>query len=230
VVCKKYTTSKKLINMIVDINDPNLFAFDDDVNGDLMYKYNGTLFTGIIRAYYESPKNTSQVELETSYVNGEIWGVQTSWHDNGQMRCQMHFGLGRIDGLWQNWDKQGNLTYSKMWIKGVEQSDNNKLIVLEDDPNLNEVDCDFDGCPVYEYNGSPFTGFVKCFFYNSTSVEGEYEYQNGYRLGLQTCYYSNGQKDREYTLGDGGFDGVYKRWDEQGNLLSSETWVNGHRL
>jgi antitoxin component YwqK of YwqJK toxin-antitoxin module len=107
--------------MIVNRNDPNLDIYDTDINGDNMYEYNGVPFTGIIRYYFTNAPYTNVVEGELSYVNGEIEGLQTTYFENGQMASQFIIGLGGYDGMMQEWDKQGNLIYSKMWIKGFEQ-------------------------------------------------------------------------------------------------------------
>lgn len=115
--------------MIVDINNPNLVFEDLDSLGQPMYTYNGVWLTGIIREYYTNnglPTSaggvyTSLVCTEMSYKDGYEWGLQTSYYENGQMESQWVTGEGGFDGLWQEWDEQGNLTYSKMWIKGDEQ-------------------------------------------------------------------------------------------------------------
>jgi antitoxin component YwqK of YwqJK toxin-antitoxin module len=107
--------------MIVNGNDPNLVSYDFDINGVMMYQYNGVPFTGIIRHYFENPPYTNVIEGEFSYVNGEKSGLQTLYYNNNQIYMQNTIGLGGFDGLWQEWDKLGNLTYSKMWIQGVEQ-------------------------------------------------------------------------------------------------------------
>jgi antitoxin component YwqK of YwqJK toxin-antitoxin module len=103
--------------MIVNENDPNLDIYDTDINGDDMYEYNGVPFTGIIHYYFTNAPYTNVVEGEFSFVNGEKEGLQTTYFDNGQMASQFIIGLGGYDGMMQEWDKQGNLIYSKMWIK-----------------------------------------------------------------------------------------------------------------
>ncbi|MFM2047640.1 MAG: hypothetical protein RI955_186, partial [Bacteroidota bacterium] len=104
--------------MIIINNDPNLEFYDLDINGYPKYEYNGVPLTGVITAYFENPIYSTLIETESSYVNGMRLGLQTLYWNNGQMRSQYTIGDGGLDGLVREWDKQGNLTYSRVYTKG----------------------------------------------------------------------------------------------------------------
>lgn len=108
--------------MIVIDTDPNLIPNDIDDNGDTIYVYNEVPLTGVIRSYWTiRGVLTNVIAGESSYVNGYMIGVQTTYHRNGKMKRQWVKGKGYRHGLWQEWDENGNVTYNKMWIDGEEQ-------------------------------------------------------------------------------------------------------------
>ena len=47
-------------------------------------------------------------EYEAVYVEGRIQGVETQWHENGQMRTEQHYDNGLRNGPRYCWDNQGN--------------------------------------------------------------------------------------------------------------------------
>jgi antitoxin component YwqK of YwqJK toxin-antitoxin module len=102
--------------MIVLDTDPLLDYYEEDVNGNRMYSYNGVPLTGTIRSYY-MPGGTA-IEIEHNYVDGFWWGVQRTWHPNGQLIKESHRGAGGFDGWSRTWDEQGDLIYEVFYDKG----------------------------------------------------------------------------------------------------------------
>lgn len=95
--------------------------------------------------------------------------------------------------------------------------------------DLELVGFDAGGVEMFDYEGQPFTGIVVNKIGNV--VVKESEYQNGYKEGLQRAYhYPSGSIEMEYTLKNNSFEGVVKRWDEQGNLIRESNWHNGQKL
>lgn len=76
------------------------------------------------------------------------------------------------------------------------------------------------GGGVYLYKGQPFTG-VKTFHNAATNnLEAEYEYKDGIFDGRQAEYWDNGSLKEEYFQKYDYHIGSFKRWDENGHLIS----------
>lgn len=103
----------------VNINDPNLKDIGFDVNGEFVMAYNGVYFTGIVESYYTN--NQSQISDEEEYVNGYVLGIYRSYHPNGQLEEEYHIDEGGFDGTCKEWDVNGILIHSSVWIKGIKQ-------------------------------------------------------------------------------------------------------------
>jgi antitoxin component YwqK of YwqJK toxin-antitoxin module len=103
---------------------------------------------------------------------------------------------------------------------------NTKIKVKEELLTLMRLDGG--GLPVYNYRGKPFTGFIIEYFPNNMDViESEIEYTNGYQEGVEREFYENGIKKYEFYTKNNMLDGVTKRWDEDGNLISEKVWAKG---
>ena len=98
-----------------------------------------------------------------------------------------------------------------------------------DDNDLQYAGIDAGGGNMYNYKNQPFTGIIEEFYANG-NLTGEIECKNGYSDGLQTTYYENGQMQEEYYLKYNRFYGSYKRWDENGNLISHTEYDNNGDL
>lgn len=72
------------------------------------------------------------------------------------------------------------------------------------------------------YNGERFTGIIYYYFLNTTQIEAEWEYKDGIFDGRQAEYWPNGQLKEEYFQKYDYHVGSFKRWDEQGNLISHQ--------
>lgn len=93
---------------------------------------------------------------------------------------------------------------------------------------LTLIRLDGGGLPVYNYKGKPFTGFIIEYFPNKMGViESEIEYTNGYQEGVEREFYENGNMKYEFHTKNNMLDGVTKRWDEDGNLISEKIWEKG---
>lgn len=89
------------------------------------------------------------------------------------------------------------------------------------DSNLTIPRLDGGGIPIYDYNGTPFTGIVLR-YYDTGELFCEEEYEEGYQEGWFRSYHKNGKKCTEYKAHNNvEYDGTYKKWDENGNLMES---------
>lgn len=100
------------------------------------------------------------------------------------------------------------------------------LRIREED--LEFIDIDGGGIPIYNYQGIPFTGLL-LEYYDNTFYR-EIEYINGYQDGIERVFYENGNIKHEFHSKNNKLHGICKDWDEQGNLLSTTEWKDGVKI
>ena len=88
------------------------------------------------------------------------------------------------------------------------------------DVDINDIEImnpDEGGGSVYWYQGQPFTG--KIVEFKNNILIGEISVVNSHTEGRVAFYYDNGQMESEYFKKFNQTYGIYKRWDESGNLV-----------
>lgn len=78
------------------------------------------------------------------------------------------------------------------------------------------------GGGVYLYNGEPFTGIKIYKFPNTNNLSNEVEFKDGILDGRQVEYWPNGNLKEEYFQKYDYHIGSFKRWDENGVLISHQ--------
>ncbi|MCC8408690.1 hypothetical protein LJ707_07100 [Mucilaginibacter sp. UR6-1] len=76
---------------------------------------------------------------------------------------------------------------------------------------------DAGGGEILYYQGQPFTGTIVQ--YIDGILVSEEEFENGHLGGAQRDYYLNGQIKEEWFIAFNKRYGLYREWDEQGNLI-----------
>ncbi len=71
--------------------------------------------TGKWVQYYENGSIMSEMFYENSRKNGE----ETLYFDNGQMKSRGHYTRNKKTGLFQTWDRLGNITSEIMYNNGM---------------------------------------------------------------------------------------------------------------
>ena len=93
------------------------------------------------------------------------------------------------------------------------------------DPNLTLRDIPTNwGGGVKLYNGIPFTGIIFYKSPNSDQLLNESEYKEGVLEGKQVEYWGNGNLKEEYFQKYDYNIGSFKRWNEQGELISHQVF------
>jgi antitoxin component YwqK of YwqJK toxin-antitoxin module len=72
------------------------------------------------------------------------------------------------------------------------------------------------------YNGEPFTGIIYYNYPGTNQLSAEYEYKDGIFDGRQADYWPNGQLKEEYFQKFDYQVDSFKRWNEQGELISHQ--------
>lgn len=103
-------------------------------------------------------------------------------------------------------------------------------IIKVKEEELEFIDIDGGGIPIYHYQGNPFTGVVVDYFFGTNKIAGETEYVNGYQEGVERNYYENGNIEYECYKKNNKLHGIYRDWDQQGNLLSTTEWKDGVKM
>ncbi|OBS13475.1 hypothetical protein ATE49_12490 [Elizabethkingia miricola] len=93
---------------------------------------------------------------------------------------------------------------------------------------LEFIDIDGGGTPIYHYQGKPFTGMLLEYYDNI--LYREIEYINGYEDGVERVFYENGKVKNEFQSKDNKLNGICKDWDEEGNLISTTEWKDGVKI
>ena len=87
--------------------------------------------------------------------------------------------------------------------------------------NINDIEIkhpDIGGGSVFWYQGQPFTGTIV--EYKNNILVAEISVVNSHTEGRVAIYYINGQIKQEYFEKYNDTYGIYRDWDESGNLIS----------
>lgn len=96
---------------------------------------------------------------------------------------------------------------------------NNQNLTLRDKPTNW-------GGGVWLYHGEPFTGIIYFIFPNTNQLSGESEFKDGILDGRQAEYWENGNIKEECFQKYDYYIGSFKRWNEQGELISHQEFDN----
>lgn len=99
--------------------------------------------------------------------------------------------------------------------------------------NIEIMHPDAGGGSVYYYQGKPFTGTIVEF--KDGVLVGEITVVDSHTKGRVASYFANGKLEEEYFESYNRMYGVYRRWDEKGNLVSEHDYGEeykpyGHEL
>lgn len=77
-----------------------------------------TPFSGDTIRYYSS----RQPESFCHWLNGNLHGISTDWHENGIIKEQCDWSYGEPSGAFSQWDEQGRLIRYGNWTTGEWQT------------------------------------------------------------------------------------------------------------
>lgn len=72
----------------------------------------------------------------------------------------------------------------------------------------------------------PFTGKAIIYFNSTETVKEEMNYKKGYLDGERVSYYKNGQVKLQGEYNKGKYDGAWKKYSAEGNMLFIATYQN----
>lgn len=80
---------------------------------------------------------------------------------------------------------------------------------------------------IEHYKNEALNGVAKQYIYPENKLIVEYVYVNDYPSGIKNKYYINGVKSGEYKLYKGNYDGIFKEWHINGELMTEGLYKKG---
>ena len=152
--------------------------------------------------------------------------VQHEYYPNGKVKREASFRDGKREGVWREFDEQGNVLNSQTYQKGVlvgqgiVDIDGKRRGLFKEfypDNSLRAEGVFVDGLRSGEWK----------FYYHNGQIQEIGSYQEGQPDGIWTWYYDNGQKQIEEQFFKGTPNGSYKEYDSRGNIIVTGTYFDG---
>ena len=152
--------------------------------------------------------------------------VQHEYYPNGKVKREASFRDGKREGVWREFDEQGNVLNSQTYQKGVlvgqgiVDTDGKRRGLFKEfypDNSLRAEGVFVDGLRSGEWK----------FYYHNGQIQEIGSYQEGQPDGIWTWYYKKKQKQIEEQFFKGTPNGSYKEYDSRGNIIVTGTYFDG---
>ena len=203
---------------------------------------------GIWKEFYDS----GNLKGTGNYVSGKKTGRWQYYYENGVLEQEGNYVQGKPDGLWNWYYPSKRLLREENYAKGKEEgllkeyTDNDQASV---DWNVlvegSYSDGQKNGTWTYHtdelitrgnFTDGKEDGEWKQWYYEPGKEEKDMRlnfigsYSGGDEQGLHRFFYPNGKPREERNYRSGVRDGVWKRWDVEGNLIITITYQDGKEL
>ena len=204
--------------------------FDDwSVHTECYYRH------GMRDGFYKEYDERGNLKKITKFVNDveqvvesdmKPLVVQHEYYPNGKVKREASFRDGKREGVWREFDEQGNVLNSQTYQKGVlvgqgiVDTDGKRRGLYKEfysDSTLRAEGVFVDGLRSGEWE----------FYYHNGQIQEIGSYQEGQPDGIWTWYYDNGQKQIEEQFFKGTPNGFYKEYDSRGNIIVTGTYFDG---
>ena len=204
--------------------------FDDwSVHTECYYRH------GMRDGFYKEYDEKGNLKKITKFVNDveqvvesdmKPLVVQHEYYPNGKVKREASFRDGKREGVWREFDEQGNVLNSQTYQKGVlvgqgiVDIDGKRRGLFKEfypDNSLRAEGVFVDGLRSGEWK----------FYYHNGQIQEIGSYQEGQPDGIWTWYYDNGQKQIEEQFFKGTPNGSYKEYDSRGNIIVTGTYFDG---
>ena len=151
--------------------------------------------------------------------------VQHEYYPNGKVKREASFRDGKREGVWREFDEEGNVINSQTYKKGglisegVVGTDGKRRGEYKEfyaDSTLRAEGLFIDGLRSGEWK----------FYYHNGQLQEVGTYKEGGPDGVWIWYHDNGQKQIEEQFYKGLHNGPYKEYDAKGNLIVSGTYFD----
>ena len=190
---------------------------------------------GLRDGFYKEYDEKGNLKKITKYVNDveqvlesdmKPLVVQHEYYPNGKVKREASFRDGKREGVWREFDEEGNVIKSQTYKKGglvsegVVGTDGKRRGDYKEfypDSTMRAEGLFIDGLRSGEWK----------FYYHNGKLQEVGSYKEGNPDGAWTWYYDNGQKQIEEQFYKGQPNGLYKEYDTNGNLIVSGTYFDG---
>jgi len=191
---------------------------------DFDYEIHEHVHTGYFKVYDET-KN--YMVSSRAYNNEHRVGVYTSWYQTGTKHFECHYDNVGCKQKETTWCQNGNIISIKNYLHGVKSEE---WKTWSDDGVYLLSHC--------HYSRNKLHGTCTYWFPNTNNIKSINNYQYGKKHGLQQTWYqpnnidtnnintNSGVKESEMSYLSDKLHGVSKKWDQQGNLISSVQYRN----
>ena len=204
--------------------------FDDwSVQTECYYRH------GLRDGFYKEYDEKGNLKKITKYVNDveqvlesdmKPLVVQHEYYPNGKVKREASFRDGKKEGVWREFDENGNVINSQTYKKdvmigqGIVDTDGKRRGLFKEfypDNSLRAEGLFVDGQRSGEWK----------FYYQNGKVQEVGNYTEGQPDGPWTWYYDNGQKQIEEQFFKGQVNGPYVEYDTKGNTIVTGTYFDG---
>lgn len=205
------------------------FYDDWSVHTECYYRH------GLRDGFYKEYDQKGNLKKITKYVNDVEQVMEPSmkplvlkheYYPNGKVKREASFRDGKREGVWREFDEQGNVIKSQTYNKGALVGEG---IVGTDGKRRGEYN-EFYPDSTLRAEGLFIDGLRSGewkFYYHNGKLQEIGSYKEGNPDGPWTWYYDNGQKQIEEQFYKGQPNGPYKEYDAKGNLIVSGTYFDG---
>ncbi len=203
------------------IRDCSGYVYSDFVNVEgrdeeiIFHSQSGKPFTGECKVCY----NNDFLKMHLNYVNGRLIGVDTIYHENGNINLIIShdlLGYGKEDGTWKFYREDGTLKWEKSYIMGMADGEHRFYFP---DSTLQKIEV---------YKNNELHG-KKQEYYKNHTLKKEIDYKNGKWDGKYITYFEDGKVESEQNYIRGKKEGPSAYYYKNGFLFYSENHVDGLR-
>lgn len=190
---------------------------------------------GLRDGFYKEYDERGNLKRITKYVNdveqvldGQMMPliVQHEYYPSGRVRREASFRDGRREGVWREFDEDGNVINSQTYKNGA-------LIgsgIVDTDGKRRGEYKEFYPDSTLRAEGIYINGERSGewrFYYSNGQLQEVGTYKEGQPDGAWTWYYDNGQVQIEEQFYKGQPNGPYKEYDSRGNVIVTGTYFDG---
>jgi hypothetical protein len=144
-------------------------------------------------------------------------GAWTEWARNGQKISEGRYARGKKTGLWREWHSNGNKKCEETFVAGQSQGPmerwhaNGQLALHRDELST------ADGHVLW----------IEEAYFKNGAQQSRHQLRDGVRQGPSQAWHPNRKSRETGAFARGSKDGVWLYWNERGEELGREIWVDG---
>lgn len=173
------------------------------------------IYTEIKGNIIENGKPSEYIASKGNLLNGQKTGRWIFYNHKGVVTDEGEFKNNKEIGVWKKTDWMGNVGEGEM-VDGLQTGQWKILHYQWKNPSYGEMKL------------GKKVGVWKAYHNKNNKLAEEGEYVDDKKVGTWVHFHNNGLKEFEEKYNVNGLlDGERITWDEQGNILSTETYKNG---